>query len=750
MWSKSSLLLLCSLSLSALGACGPGEEEDAGPADAGAQDAAPLDGALSDSTVIDATPLDAEPADADPVDADPIDAQPVDTGPIDAQPVDADPIDADPVDADPVDADPIDADPIDADPVDADPVDAEPADADAGGAEDAWIGDTGFCPYNGNWNSDHGIPLTIPHPPEPNIPIPSVSGIALSGDGRYVAFAANEPERFVPFPAPSPNPTVGVFRHDLRTGEQVLLQSLATSDRVEVIISNDGSVVTPILNPTNSYFVGADDGVTYFGPTVPDLCQRPAFPFAPCNGSIADVVTSSSGRYVAFKTTATDAHPLDTNPGHDIYFRELQGGTNELVTADPITGLPLNASQYEETLEISEDGSLVYYSLLGQVMIWDRIADTRLPGDLPLWRQGCNLDGPTTARNCQATRDGTTALHWTGDSAGGVVRALPGPPMAPCPPPTRDLSRYYSRQIWSWALAPSRAPVWTGSELIVWMQTNLTTDMQRYSPADGTFGSMFNIGAPGIRLDYSGTWLGDRYLIWGGVDGSGVLQSGYAYSPVAGAWTQISTTGAPSARIKHGAVWTGQYLVVFGGEPVTGDLGGRYDPATDTWLSMSDVGAPSHLAVGSGASPQLFWTGTEVLVWTGADLGRYDPASDAWLPVTPSQPLPSPYPNSTFAGWVDGALFIFDPSTEVLGVYDPMSQIYAESATSYFGANGATYAFTIHDAFVVTGVDRAYAFRRSAPPERLNLGVPVRTPNSTPLPYPDGLIYDQARWAAPH
>jgi hypothetical protein len=77
-------------------------------------------------------------------------------------------------------------------------------------------------------------------------------------------------------------------------------------------------------------------------------------------------------------------------------------------------------------------------------------------------------------------------------------------------------------------------------------------------------------------------------------------------------WTATSTTDAPDARSYHKAVWTGSEMIVWGGADNVGypNTGGRYNPGTDSWTATSTTNAPigraGHTAV---------WTGSEMIVW---------------------------------------------------------------------------------------------------------------------------------------
>jgi hypothetical protein len=64
----------------------------------------------------------------------------------------------------------------------------------------------------------------------------------------------------------------------------------------------------------------------------------------------------------------------------------------------------------------------------------------------------------------------------------------------------------------------------------------------------------------------------------GGVGFSGYLNTGGIHDPAADSWTATSTTNAPSARYEHTAVWTGSKMVVWGGNDGSSILntGGAY------------------------------------------------------------------------------------------------------------------------------------------------------------------------------
>jgi N-acetylneuraminic acid mutarotase len=131
-------------------------------------------------------------------------------------------------------------------------------------------------------------------------------------------------------------------------------------------------------------------------------------------------------------------------------------------------------------------------------------------------------------------------------------------------------------------------------------------------------------------------------IVWGGWNGTIHLNTGGRYNPSSNSWTAVTTAGVPSARFIHTAVWTGTEMIVWGGaNSGTGFLnsGGLYNPASDSWTVVATNGTPAvrgyHTAV---------WAGSEMIIWGGYyydglphyfnDGGRYDPTSNSWTTVT--------------------------------------------------------------------------------------------------------------------
>jgi hypothetical protein len=103
-------------------------------------------------------------------------------------------------------------------------------------------------------------------------------------------------------------------------------------------------------------------------------------------------------------------------------------------------------------------------------------------------------------------------------------------------------------------------------------------------------------------------------------------------------WTATSITNAPAGRIRHAAVWTGSEMIVWGGADSSNQFntGGRYNPSTDSWTATSTTNAPS-----GRFSHTTVWSGSEMIVWGGLSMsgysntgGRYNPNTDSWTATT--------------------------------------------------------------------------------------------------------------------
>ncbi len=115
---------------------------------------------------------------------------------------------------------------------------------------------------------------------------------------------------------------------------------------------------------------------------------------------------------------------------------------------------------------------------------------------------------------------------------------------------------------------------------------------------------------PDPREYHTAVWTGSLMIVWGGFNGSHLLNIGSRYDPLTDTWSSIAGAGAPTERQNHTAIWTGSVMVVWGGMQSGGSAvgtGGRYNPVTDTWLPVSTTNV-----AGGRNNHTALWTGTEM------------------------------------------------------------------------------------------------------------------------------------------
>src|SRR5207248_1224526 len=156
---------------------------------------------------------------------------------------------------------------------------------------------------------------------------------------------------------------------------------------------------------------------------------------------------------------------------------------------------------------------------------------------------------------------------------------------------------------------------------------------------DDTWTPTSTTNAPAGRVNHTAVWTGSEMIVWGGCtdnDCNSSFNIGGRYNPSTDSWTATSTSNAPAGRWAHTAVWTGSEMIVWGGAGSSGELNtsGRYNHSTDRWTATNTDNAPAardcHTAV---------WTdsGHEMIVWALDDAlpilntgGRYNPSTDSW------------------------------------------------------------------------------------------------------------------------
>jgi N-acetylneuraminic acid mutarotase len=264
---------------------------------------------------------------------------------------------------------------------------------------------------------------------------------------------------------------------------------------------------------------------------------------------------------------------------------------------------------------------------------------------------------------------------------------------------------------------PRQSPVavWTGTEMIVWGGV-FDLAGARYNPVTDTWAATSTANAPSPRWNATVVWTGTEMIVWGG-DGGVALNTGGRYRPDTDTWTATAT--APlTPRAYHTAVWTGSQMIVWGGYNVhIGQLygdGARYSPATNSWTPVTGVNAPDartyHTAV---------WSGTEMIVWGGANEpaydqtgGRYNPTTDTWTPTS----LVNPPSLRWFhvAVWTGTEMIVQGGSFGVVAGarYNPATDTWAATSpvNSANNGQGLTAVWTGTEMIVWGGLDDNFFF----------------------------------------
>lgn len=213
------------------------------------------------------------------------------------------------------------------------------------------------------------------------------------------------------------------------------------------------------------------------------------------------------------------------------------------------------------------------------------------------------------------------------------------------------------------------AVAWTGTEFIVWGgddDSGFLNTGARYNPATDTWTHMNTNGAPSSQYA-SAVWTGTNFVVWSGV---GSIPGG-RYNPVTDTWLPVSTNSAPAPRLDHTTVWTGTYMIIWGGTDTSlghVNTGARYNPATDTWSTVNTIGAPALRRSHSGV-----WTGSEMIIWGGiysyscglfcyfatnyVDGARYNPSNNTWATMTTANAPLKRYSHS--AVWTGNEMIVW-------------------------------------------------------------------------------------------
>ncbi|MFV0542425.1 MAG: Kelch repeat-containing protein [Marinicella pacifica] len=196
------------------------------------------------------------------------------------------------------------------------------------------------------------------------------------------------------------------------------------------------------------------------------------------------------------------------------------------------------------------------------------------------------------------------------------------------------------------------------------------------------------------RYSHTAVWTGNEMIVWGG-NGGNALNVGGRYNPTTDSWQATSTINAPSRRNDHTAVWTGSEMIVWGGVGYDYDYinsGGRYNPVTDSWQPTQMNNAPlariSHTAI---------WSGHEMIVWGGHDNdyanilnsgGRYNPSTDSWQTTSTTNAPSELNPHTSI--WTGSEMIVWgnyysrsnDAFLNTGGRYNPVTDSWQPTSTA--------------------------------------------------------------------
>src|SRR2546426_905363 len=189
------------------------------------------------------------------------------------------------------------------------------------------------------------------------------TGVALSADGRFVAFTSVATNLV----AGDTNGVTDVFVHDRQAGttERVSVDSAGSEGNgasTGVALSADGRFVAFTSVATN-LVAGDTNGVTdvFVHDRQTGTTERASVDSAGTegNGASAGVVLSADGRYVAFTSVATNLVAGDTNGVTDVFVHDRQTGTTERVSVDS-AGIEGNGAS--AGVALSADGRFVAFT----------------------------------------------------------------------------------------------------------------------------------------------------------------------------------------------------------------------------------------------------------------------------------------------------------------------------------------------------------------------------------------------------
>jgi Tol biopolymer transport system component len=211
-----------------------------------------------------------------------------------------------------------------------------------------------------------------------------VENAMISGNGRYVVFTSTATNLVSGLPSPEPGEHPRhLYRRDLQTGETVLVDRVTGADGT--ILNSEGNPKAEGISENGRYILFKDETEDLEDPagkheqglktvyvrdvqagTTTAVSRASGVAGELANASSGDGSISPNGRYVAFKSAATNlVEGMGSNAVSQVYVRDLQTNTTTLIsktapTAGAPNGEPGNQSS-ENPILVGESGCAVAY-----------------------------------------------------------------------------------------------------------------------------------------------------------------------------------------------------------------------------------------------------------------------------------------------------------------------------------------------------------------------------------------------------
>ncbi|MFV2066188.1 MAG: beta-propeller fold lactonase family protein, partial [Pirellulales bacterium] len=243
---------------------------------------------------------------------------------------------------------------------------------------------------------------------------------AISGDGRFVAFASTRSDLV----ANDTNNRRDIFVYDRQTDtiERVSVHSngtQSTADSWEPTISEDGRYVAFRSGASNLVDVDTngdydifvhdrDTDETVLASVDSDAVQGDSYSYKPN--------LSDDGRYVAFWSNANNLVPNDTNQVRDIFVRDLVNGTTERVSVDSDENQAMGGHSYGPVL--SADGRYVVFQSAAANLV---AGDTNQKADVFVRDRVAGTTERVSVASDASEGNGASSKRWINDDGRYVV-----------------------------------------------------------------------------------------------------------------------------------------------------------------------------------------------------------------------------------------------------------------------------------------------------------------------------------------